>query len=225
MAVTSAVLLAWTTAAVVSFYDAPRTKGASLAYIDPDVGWPWGVRHFMGGEEVAITTMAARFSGNLAYSRERHEELLKRCLERGYPHRHPPQWIRHKGPAVMALPDSREIIRFWEEEAYGVPFLCLARSYEQRDAAPGVWQDVWQIAVCGTPRLVPLRPLWIGTCGNVATYLLAAITVWIGSQRLKRWRRRRRNWCVVCGYVLDGLAQSDGVCPECGTPVPAGKSD
>lgn len=31
---------------------------------------------------------------------------------------------------------------------------------------------------------------------------------------LRRWRRRRKGWCVRCGYDLTGNVT--GVCPECG---------
>lgn len=31
---------------------------------------------------------------------------------------------------------------------------------------------------------------------------------------LRRWRRRRRNLCIRCGYNLEGNVS--GVCPECG---------
>jgi hypothetical protein len=33
----------------------------------------------------------------------------------------------------------------------------------------------------------------------------------------RRWRRRRKNQCVHCGYDLNGNVS--GVCPECGTKV------
>ncbi len=32
-----------------------------------------------------------------------------------------------------------------------------------------------------------------------------------------RWRRRKRNFCVLCGYNLTG--NTSGVCPECGASV------
>jgi hypothetical protein len=34
---------------------------------------------------------------------------------------------------------------------------------------------------------------------------------------VRRWRRRRRNECVHCGYVLKGLPEPK--CPECGSEV------
>ena len=34
---------------------------------------------------------------------------------------------------------------------------------------------------------------------------------------LRRWRRRRRNLCVECGYNLTG--NESGVCPECGVTL------
>ena len=34
---------------------------------------------------------------------------------------------------------------------------------------------------------------------------------------VRRWHRRRKGWCVKCGYDLTGNVS--GVCPECGEPV------
>jgi len=35
---------------------------------------------------------------------------------------------------------------------------------------------------------------------------------------IRRLRRRRRNQCMECGYILSG--NTSGICPECGTPIP-----
>ena len=34
---------------------------------------------------------------------------------------------------------------------------------------------------------------------------------------VRRWRRRRKGWCVKCGYDL--IENVSGVCPECGEPI------
>jgi hypothetical protein len=34
---------------------------------------------------------------------------------------------------------------------------------------------------------------------------------------LRRYRRRRKGWCLMCGYNLTGNVS--GTCPECGTKV------
>ncbi len=34
---------------------------------------------------------------------------------------------------------------------------------------------------------------------------------------VRRWRRRKRNLCVLCGYNLTG--NTSGVCPECGKRI------
>jgi hypothetical protein len=51
----------------------------------------------------------------------------------------------------------------------------------------------------------------------------AAILLLLGWNRARRKRRRDRliaaNVCVKCGYNL--IANTSGVCPECGTPVPS----
>jgi uncharacterized paraquat-inducible protein A len=70
---------------------------------------------------------------------------------------------------------------------------------------------------------------------TIALILLAGLLVmcvfgfWLRFQFLRReWRaiavneqedRRRRGLCVKCGYDLTG--NTSGVCPECGTPLPA----
>lgn len=35
---------------------------------------------------------------------------------------------------------------------------------------------------------------------------------------VRRWRRRRKGWCLACGYNLSG--NITGVCSECGARVP-----
>ncbi len=53
---------------------------------------------------------------------------------------------------------------------------------------------------------------------TVLAVLLAAYpTIAFIRGPLRRWRRRRRGWCVKCGYDLTGNVT--GVCPECGSEI------
>ncbi len=54
---------------------------------------------------------------------------------------------------------------------------------------------------------VPLAPL-ASSCLGLAAVLL-------GTPAFVRWRRRRRNLCLECGYSLAFLTENR--CPECGT--------
>lgn len=66
----------------------------------------------------------------------------------------------------------------------------------------------------GSMDVLPILPIWSGLIVNTAVYGGAWWLVLIGPRRARRWRRRRRGWCVACGYDLEG--QVVGGCPECG---------
>lgn len=62
-------------------------------------------------------------------------------------------------------------------------------------------------------RQVVLRfPLWVPFCLFSGPPAIAFIR-----GPLRRWRRRRKGYCVKCGYDLTGNVS--GVCPECGEAV------
>lgn len=70
-------------------------------------------------------------------------------------------------------------------------------------------------------KVLPLRPIWPLFIANVLIWALAFAGVvsgfaWMVHGRRVR-RRRRRGWCLACGYDLSGLP-SHQACPECGTP-------
>ena len=71
--------------------------------------------------------------------------------------------------------------------------------------APGM------VYVCSAHYAVSL-PFWL----LIPACLTPVIAVIRGP--LRRYRRRKRGWCVRCGYDLTG--NESGVCPECSTPVP-----
>lgn len=50
---------------------------------------------------------------------------------------------------------------------------------------------------------------------------LAAAGAGLAWPDVRRWRRRRRGWCVGCGYDRFGLA-AGAACPECNAPGAAG---
>ena len=56
-------------------------------------------------------------------------------------------------------------------------------------------------------------PIWLLFIGFAAYPML-----WITTRGpLRRFRRRKRNRCLKCGYDLTGNAS--GICPECGTAI------
>jgi hypothetical protein len=64
-------------------------------------------------------------------------------------------------------------------------------------------------------KRLPLRPLPAPFAANTAAYSGAVLLLWIPPLVVRRWTRRRRSRCLVCGYSLLGIG--DGApCPECG---------
>jgi hypothetical protein len=63
-------------------------------------------------------------------------------------------------------------------------------------------------------RLIPLRPIWWGLCGNVCLYAIFGSLVFTCFKSLRRCCRRRGGRCQSCGYLL--LVEQNR-CPECGT--------
>ncbi len=67
----------------------------------------------------------------------------------------------------------------------------------------------------GSPRTLPLRPIWPGFAINTVFY---AAILWGGWMlfaapfALRRWRRIKRGLCPACGYQVGTSA----VCTECG---------
>ncbi len=64
-------------------------------------------------------------------------------------------------------------------------------------------------------------PLWLFV---TVFFVCPGIAYYLGPMR--RWERRKRNQCLVCGYNLEG--NESGICPECGTacasPTAIGKT-
>jgi hypothetical protein len=92
--------------------------------------------------------------------------------------------------------------------------------FAEFDAAAGLRAGV------NLPRWVPrdtslgpevaVWPQWPGLVMNVALYAGMVLLLWWGPGAARRRVRRRRGWCVACGYDLKGSGGSGGVCPECG---------
>lgn len=100
-----------------------------------------------------------------------------------------------------------------------------------------IWDEAQKIAICDGgldvllrpytvtplsthPRLLPIRPLWLGLIGNTFLYaLILWLTVWLAlcqiPHTLCRAARRRTHRCLACGY---NLFHAGATCPECGQP-------
>lgn len=66
-------------------------------------------------------------------------------------------------------------------------------------------------------RRLPVRPVLPGLAVNTGAYAALAWAAIFGPGAARRQRRRRRGWCVACGYDLAGLPG----CPECGSETGA----
>lgn len=69
-------------------------------------------------------------------------------------------------------------------------------------------------------RRLPIRPCPLGFAADTVFYGAVWYMVGFGWAATRRGIRRRRGWCINCGYDLTGNEWS--VCPECAQPVAPG---
>ena len=92
----------------------------------------------------------------------------------------------------------------------GCPALFRVMTYKASTAisasGPNRWQmlEVWNVDV----------HLW----WPILLFIAYPAAIFIRGP-VRRWRRRRKGWCIPCGYDLTG--NESGVCPECGTTTGA----
>ncbi len=67
---------------------------------------------------------------------------------------------------------------------------------------------------------IPLSPIPLGFGLNIAVFTTVTIFLWCVPGAVIRWRRKRRGFCVCCGYDRAGISVNTP-CPECET-VPKG---
>jgi hypothetical protein len=122
-------------------------------------------------------------------------------------------------------------------------------AYEDELACIGDWKHVMKSVVRGFRGFVPLGGSvavallvlvvvkrliesrvpglanWIvgGLCGLLASALYPALCIWIFHRRMRRALHKRLlergiRTCENCAYILG--QQTEGRCPECGTPIP-----
>lgn len=139
----------------------------------------------------------------------------------------------------MAIVDAEGTTYGMSRVDFGLP--CRTLSYAQAGTIysgragamskirlAGLWAawellDVsWQRGLSTRERVVPLRPIWVGSVANIGLYGTAAWLVLFVPSLIRTHRRARRGRCLACGYELAGLA-SDRVCPECGSEVAAAR--
>ena len=132
--------------------------------------------------------------------RQRQQPGL-RPAPRGGRRRRPAQhesvvWWAHQSPPRVLLKDAPTTLTFWRR-------LGFHYHYQHNEPAASAKVDQWQLGL----------PYWLAA---VAFAVLPVRWLGVGAHQ---WRRRRKGWCVPCGYDLSGNVS--GVCPECGTPAGA----
>lgn len=131
---------------------------------------------------------------------------------------HPPRWGTFA--AGEAPPDGQ---RSGADTAFGWPMRCMWYQVQGQYGKNLAWGDQLHggIARRGQPsavirqhRVLPLMPIWPGLFGNTAFYAVLWFALLLAPGAVRRAMRRRRGWCVECGYNLSG--NISGGCPECG---------
>lgn len=130
-------------------------------------------------------------------------------------------------PAVKHIERTRQADRHPDSiAAYGWPFRCVwARLEQSRTSGYVLAEDNWaftaderQYRAMLVPRVLSVKPLWLGLLMN-ALFVFALACFAHGGFRLSRYiHRRRRGLCTRCGYVLSGAVHKR--CPECGARQP-----
>jgi len=67
-------------------------------------------------------------------------------------------------------------------------------------------------------RALPWWPAWPGLAGDASVFAGLWLAALAGPMAIRRMIRRRRGWCIACGYDRSATAE-DSPCPECGTPA------
>ena len=113
------------------------------------------------------------------------------------------RWFTSRGWPMRAL--------WCEEEAW----LESAGNRTRLGASGGAALPDWgPRSRFGYPRVLPLRPIWIGFAVNTILYWLILLCPAWALIALRRHIRRHRGRCLKCGYNLRG--EFDAACPECG---------
>ena len=128
-----------------------------------------------------------------------------------------------------------------QSELYGLSVdelffgLHLLRSGWPMQTLRGEWQRTpkderhkYSLPVPGRPSgigavsMLPLRPIWPGFAINTIFYAAILWLLTLGPFTARRFIRRKRSYCIKCGYDLRGTSGGNsgggggGVCPECG---------
>ena len=137
-----------------------------------------------------------------------------------------PTWIVYD----PELNENRSM-EFWDAEARGWPLMALWSKplsvYEELDGTRHHLPTEGTIELPlspfrgGTeviPKVLPLRPIWLGFAINTVFYALILWLITLGPFSARRMIRHRRGLCIKCGYDLRGRSGGEGIagCPECG---------
>jgi hypothetical protein len=146
---------------------------------------------------------------------------------------------RHPAPFTLNATPYKTVVEWFEslDRSPRIP-ICPACQRPENDHAPhcfmrGVYVDLFSpredrvLAWRGGTWHTQVRDGWRTNEARAVLWpaipLLGAFPlVAFFRGPLRRYRRQRRNLCVQCGYNLTGLIEPR--CPECGTPIRAGRS-
>lgn len=136
-----------------------------------------------------------------------------------------PLGIRHPGLLPVFLPGGRAPEGFqYERSAFGLPFRSSTRERAMMfdsGVREGIHMSGFSVGLIAldagaNSRRARADAIWLpGAAADVLFWTVGVSTVWLAAARCRRWNRRRRAWCVACGYDLGGLAPGLQ-CPECG---------
>ena len=129
-----------------------------------------------------------------------------------------PRWSRFSGP----FDDQEQSIQpLWHEYGHGWPVLAMSHRRETTlVAGKGVptlfdsFQLPHWLASTGQITVVPLRVIWRGFAVDSLLYGAIWFALLFAPAMIRRFLRRRRGACPLCGYDLRHADHA--ACPECG---------
>ncbi len=153
-----------------------------------------------------------------------HGEIIREGVD---PSRLIPHWLSDFAVPTEKLGSNMYTSEYRTAIAHGWPCLVTWSQgmlrYSSMSSRPlvilrhGSWEIPFIRPANGVRPSVGFFPIWHGVIVNTIFYGAILWLLTLGPFTARRMIRRKRGWCINCGYDLRGAEHK--VCPECGVEV------